>query len=84
MNAQLKQMIRAGSPKDRAILAAIVQADIDHMARQHIALANRQHQLVSQLIAAGITHIPGTDDVISFEGIAEGSDLRHEDKESAS
>lgn len=65
MNAQLQAMISHPSRNTRAKLAALVQSDIEAMGRKYLDLADRQERIVRALIAAGLTEIPGTDEMLS-------------------
>lgn len=71
MNAQLKEMIRCTDPNRRAKLAVQVQADIERVAKGYLHVVDMQHRLVRQLLDAGLTHIPDSDEEISLDHISD-------------
>ncbi|WP_395138510.1 hypothetical protein [Armatimonas sp.] len=71
MNAQLRRMIAEPDRNKRAQLAALVQADIENLSKKYLSLVERQERIVRALLAAGLTHIPDTDEVLSLEGIGD-------------
>lgn len=58
LNRQLSEMVKSGDRNRRALLAGVVQADIDSLAR-----SNRRVQVVlARLVEIGVVEVPMDDD----------------------
>lgn len=71
MNAHLKEMIRCTDPNRKAKLAVLVQGQIEKLGREYLEVVQMQAKLVRQLLDAGLTEMPGSDEPISLAHITD-------------